>query len=199
MRPSNLTPNLGIGYQGSIDAPRRHTASVQGEAPSFSLTTPHEEGWVSGFNLPGMDSSVQTLAFGPDSSLYAGGWFTIAGGVVTYRIARWNGTAWRPLGSGMNNTVNALALGPDGSVYAGGYFTAAGDVAASHIARWDDLPPTLVTLALLEAVTVGGTAASIWSVVALLGLALTAGAALAQRHSTADPRLPLRLLVQGRR
>ena len=52
-------------------------------------------------------------------------------------IARWDGTAWHPLGSGMNGFVDALAFGPDGSLYAGGKFTTAGGVTANGIARWD--------------------------------------------------------------
>jgi hypothetical protein len=40
-------------------------------------------------------------------------------------IARWNGTAWSPLGSGMSSTVNALTVFDDGTgpaLYAGGSF-----------------------------------------------------------------------------
>ena len=81
--------------------------------------------WATGFNVPGMSSgtsgtSVEALAVGPDGSLYAGGDFTTAGGVAANRIARWDGTAWHPLGSGMIQVVYALAVGPDGSLYAGG-------------------------------------------------------------------------------
>jgi hypothetical protein len=56
--------------------------------------------------------------------------------VVASYIAKWNGTAWSPVGSGMNNSVNALAArGSD--IYAGGLFTAAGTVTANFIAKWD--------------------------------------------------------------
>ena len=85
---------------------------------------------------------VYTLAIGPDGSLYAGGVFASAGGVIANNIARWDGTAWHPLGDGMaagsyNTYVAALAIGPDGSLYAGGDFTAAGGVVAANIARWN--------------------------------------------------------------
>lgn len=58
------------------------------------------------------------------------------------RIARWDGAAWSPLGSGMNGAVLALSLFDDGSgqgprIHAGGSFTTAGGVEASHIASWD--------------------------------------------------------------
>jgi len=52
-------------------------------------------------------------------------------------IARWNGTAWSPLGTGMNNWVLALAVLPNGDLVAGGRFTTAGGVSAIRIARWN--------------------------------------------------------------
>jgi hypothetical protein len=80
---------------------------------------------------------VGTLTIGQDGSLYAGGNFTTAGGVVANYIARWDGVQWHPVGSGMNGSVSVLAVGPDGSLYAGGAFTTVGGVAANRIARWD--------------------------------------------------------------
>ena len=84
-------------------------------------------------------SPVYALAVGPDGSLYAGGNFTIAGGVAANNIARWDAatSSWHPLGSGVSSPVVTLAIGPDGSLYAGGVFTMAGGVVANGIARWD--------------------------------------------------------------
>ena len=76
------------------------------------------------------------MAFGPDGSLYAGGFFTKAGGASASNIARWNGSAWSPLGSGMDTPVNALALGSDGSLYAGGTFSTAGNTRADYFGQW---------------------------------------------------------------
>ena len=42
-------------------------------------------------------------------------------------IARWDGQAWHPLGSGLAGPVNALAVDGDGNLYAGG----------GEINRWD--------------------------------------------------------------
>ena len=62
--------------------------------------------------------SVHALAVS-GSDLYAGGWFTTAGGVNANHIAKWNGSSWAPLGSGMDGGVSALAVsGSD--LYAGG-------------------------------------------------------------------------------
>jgi trimeric autotransporter adhesin len=80
---------------------------------------------------------------GGGPALYAGGSFTTAGGVTVNRIAKWDGTAWSPLGSGMNSgSVWALTVFDDGSsggpaLYAGGTFTMAGGVNANYIAKWD--------------------------------------------------------------
>lgn len=98
-------------------------------------------GWVSGFNLPGMNDNVYAMAVGRDGSIYAGGAFTTAGEVAANSVARWDGAHWHPLGSGMGGclfpTVWALTLGPDGSLYAGGSFPAADGVIVNNIARWD--------------------------------------------------------------
>jgi trimeric autotransporter adhesin len=77
---------------------------------------------------------------GTGPALYAAGFFTQAGGETVNRIARWDGEAWSPLGTGMDNAVQALAVFDDGSgpaLYAGGWFTTAGGELVNHIARWD--------------------------------------------------------------
>src|SRR6266436_280826 len=50
----------------------------------------------------GMNDIVWTLAVS-GLDLYAGGWFTTAGGAIANYIAKWNGIAWVPLGSGMDS------------------------------------------------------------------------------------------------
>lgn len=91
----------------------------------------------------GFDGSVNAFAFFDDGSgeaLYAAGSFRTAGGVVTDRIARWDGSAWDPVGTGLNGTVHALAVFDDGSgpaLYAGGVFTRAGSTTANRVARWN--------------------------------------------------------------
>ncbi|MFH0981994.1 MAG: thrombospondin type 3 repeat-containing protein [Planctomycetota bacterium] len=79
---------------------------------------------------------------GTGPALYAGGDFTLAGGVWAPFIAKWNGTQWSALGSGsgMNNWVFALTVFDDGTgpaLYAGGEFTTAGGVTANWIAKWN--------------------------------------------------------------
>ena len=56
----------------------------------------------------GMNNSVRALTVFDDGSglaLYAGGTFTVAGGVDSARIAKWDGAQWSPLGWGLNGSV----------------------------------------------------------------------------------------------
>jgi hypothetical protein len=86
---------------------------------------------------PGTSTAVYALAVDGSGAVYAGGYFTTAGGVAANYVARWNGAAWSALGTGTNNTVLALAVDGSGTVYAGGFFNAAGGVAANRVARWN--------------------------------------------------------------
>jgi hypothetical protein len=96
-----------------------------------------------GSGTSGNFSDVSDLAVFDDGSgpaLYAGGFFTTAGGVTVDRIAKWNGSSWSGVGGGMDDYVQALTVHDDGSgsaLYAAGRFTVAGGVAANLIARWN--------------------------------------------------------------
>ena len=85
----------------------------------------------------GMNDQVYALAH-DGTDLYAGGYFTNAGGVAANRVAKWDSASgtWTNLGSGMDYEVVALAH--DGTdLYAGGGFWTAGEVAANRVAKWD--------------------------------------------------------------
>ena len=76
------------------------------------------------------------------NDVYAGGNFDHAGGVSAERVAKWNGTAWSPLGSGVIGSgllgAYVYAVAAHGSdIYVGGSFTNAGGTEARNIARWD--------------------------------------------------------------
>jgi len=104
----------------------------------------------------GLNSWANALAvfddgLGGGPALYAGGRFTAADGIAAYRIAKWNGVAWSPVGAGMFHSsseisaeVHALSVYDDGSgvgasLIAGGRFTTAGETPARHIAKWNGL------------------------------------------------------------
>jgi hypothetical protein len=81
-----------------------------------------------------MNGQVNALAVSGNGDLYAGGSFTIAGGVSANRVAKWNGTAWSPVGSGFDCCyISALAISGS-TVYAGGIFSMVG---GAGIAKWN--------------------------------------------------------------
>ncbi|HYC76130.1 MAG TPA: hypothetical protein VEI02_00760, partial [Planctomycetota bacterium] len=94
-------------------------------------------------------ASVRALAVFDDGSgpaLYASGLFTGAGGLTAPNIARWNGSAWSPVGAGLgvgpSAIVHALLVFDDGTgegLYAGGEFmeAAGAGLGGNGIARWN--------------------------------------------------------------
>src|SRR5690606_14118814 len=75
----------------------------------------------------GIDGTVNALLALPNGDLIAGGLFSSAGGGAVNNLARWDGSAWWPLGLGTSGEVFALAL-HNGDVVAGGSFANAGGV-----------------------------------------------------------------------
>jgi hypothetical protein len=88
-------------------------------------------------------ASASRVIYGPDGTLYAGGSFTTIGGISAASIAKYNGVAWTPLGSGLavsagSPTADALLILPDGTLLVGGFFDIAGGIATvDNIARWN--------------------------------------------------------------
>jgi hypothetical protein len=82
---------------------------------------------------------VSELAVLPDGSLVAGGSFSLADGRRADGIARWDGTAWSPLGPGFGDgngaSVSALAVLPGGDLVVGASFGIDG-TDATRVLRW---------------------------------------------------------------
>jgi hypothetical protein len=96
------------------------------------------------------DPRIHSLAVHDDGAgpaLYAGGNFTVAGGVAANYLARWDGSSWTPLGSGVSAAVRALLVfdGPERgapALVAGGDFGSAFDSGDSYLALWQGCPDT---------------------------------------------------------
>ncbi len=74
------------------------------------------------------------------NALFAGGSFSVAGGVYTRNIARWTGNEWKPIGTDYNNGIRGTVLcilADSNDIYVGGYFGSAGTSEAFHVAKWD--------------------------------------------------------------
>lgn len=110
---------------------------------AFAQTCEH--GWTSGPLLPdlrGADGPVHAVATydppGPQGPLLiVGGEFTRIGNIAANHIASWNGSVWRPLGSGTDGDVYAL-LPFNGNLIVAGNFDNAGAVGAAsrHVVAW---------------------------------------------------------------
>jgi hypothetical protein len=77
------------------------------------------------------------------TDLYAGGYFTTAGGTAANHIAGWAGEGWSALGSGIDTGITpgdapgvyALAVDNGGALYVGGGFSLAGTNVSPYIAQ----------------------------------------------------------------
>ena len=139
------TVALSTGFRGSLNPSGWRLAGGSSQAtrfiPDAAPADPGDEYWVAGYHTRGMNDEVYALTVDGTGNVYAGGWFTTAGGVSANHIVKWNGTAWSPLGSGIGGTSNpnvyALAADGAGTLYAGGWFNMAGGISANRIAKWD--------------------------------------------------------------
>jgi hypothetical protein len=88
----------------------------------------------------GASATLRTLAF-YNGQLHVGGFFIVYQTinnvpVLISHLAKWDGTAWSPLGSGVNKQVNTLLAEGD-HLYVGGTFATAGGVTVNKLARWN--------------------------------------------------------------
>lgn len=93
-------------------------------------------------DFSGLVSVLALEAFddGAGPALYAGGIFDSADGNPASYIARWDGSAWHPVGGGLDEPVWDLHVFDDGggpALFAGGTFFHAGGVESPAIAKWD--------------------------------------------------------------
>jgi hypothetical protein len=86
--------------------------------------------------ITGKAANTTWSLFAYDSMLYAGGWFTDAGGVSVNDMAQWNSTNWASTGTGSSGFISAMAL-YNGDLYAAGKFDTIGGVLANRIAMWN--------------------------------------------------------------
>jgi len=87
--------------------------------------------------------ALLTFDDGGGAKLYAGGWFTKAGGVSAYHIAKWNGATWASAGGLGGYAVLALAEFDDGTgpaLYAGD-----GPIGSNYVSKWNGATWTIVS------------------------------------------------------
>jgi len=77
---------------------------------------------------------VQALAH-DGTYLYAGGYFTNAGGIASSFLAKWDGTSWSQVGGTPNGAVWDIELN-ENKIYICGIFTSVGGISANRIAEY---------------------------------------------------------------
>lgn len=132
IRPRVRTKAVGVVLAGS--------ACLAGEPPC-------EPRWSSAFSPGDLNGDVRTMVIWDDGAgpaLYVGGSFTLAGGTLAQRVARWDGERWSAVGQGLGATqfdaVNALVVHNDGSgqtLFAGGAFLSSGGNETNFLAKWN--------------------------------------------------------------
>ncbi|MCB0841459.1 MAG: T9SS type A sorting domain-containing protein, partial [Bacteroidetes bacterium] len=89
-------------------------------------------------SLPSMDGSSdnidEILSF--NGEIIVAGKFASSNGTTLNNIARWDGSAWQPLGTGVSGQVRSMVV-YDGELFVGGMFSNAGGKSAKFIAKWD--------------------------------------------------------------
>ena len=127
--------------------------STAGAVSTGDIVQWNGSSWLAlGAGISGAENNYGNSPYGPyvfalavsGNNLFAGGAFTMAGGVSATNIAEWNGTSWSALGAGIwgedeygnGPYVSALAVSGN-TLYAGGDFGSAGEVSATSIAQWN--------------------------------------------------------------
>ena len=85
---------------------------------------------------PVFDAAYVDVLASFQQDLIVAGFFDEAGGVAVDNIARWDGEAWWPLGSGLGGFAASMTA-YNGDLVVAGSFATAGGVTVNNIARWN--------------------------------------------------------------
>jgi hypothetical protein len=111
------------GRDGSVLAIGRFTTA--GGVPAAGIARWNGSTWSplgSGLTHSLYNMTTGRLAVMPNGDLIATGDFEIAGGAPANRIARWNGSAWSPIGAGVNWQASDMIVLQHGVLALGGGF-----------------------------------------------------------------------------
>jgi hypothetical protein len=139
---------LGGGLASDVDALVVHAGSLFAGGAFGTSSHSGVARWNgSSWNLLGGSglNNVSTMLShddGKGARLFVGGDFSgyVDGKLVLNSLARRDGSAWTPVGTGFNNSVSALVLHDDGggtALYAGGSFTHHERTELNFAAKWD--------------------------------------------------------------
>lgn len=139
--PSNVNGEISdmVVYGGELYVSGRFTSA--GSTPANSIAKWNGTTWSAvGSGVVFVSNSADCNALAVyNGALYAGGWFTTAGGVSVNNIAKWDGTNWSSLGSssGIDGFVYKM-VAYNNELYVGGFFNdAAGLTGTANLAKWN--------------------------------------------------------------
>jgi hypothetical protein len=89
-----------------------------------------------GMDTSGPNTPVSTRLLSAPDGLWIMGEFQRAGTTGARRLARWDGTDYRPITQGFSNGVRTSVI-HNGMLVVGGDFLQAGNTAVNHVARWN--------------------------------------------------------------
>lgn len=127
---------LGLLWPGPATAETR--PPIPRDRPSLSAPAGPVVGdhlWSDEFGLPICDGSIAAAVRYGDDLIVCGSFHQI-GGVAAENIARWDGAAWHPLGSGIDRWATAMVV-YQGRVFVAGLFQWVNGVFSPHLAAWD--------------------------------------------------------------
>ncbi len=131
-------------YQGNVVAGHVFSCGPFGPTQFWTVLRWTGSAWVplggAFTNFVGAAWLTTIEEFGGD--LVVAGDFTSAGGVAVERIAAWNGTSWRALGTGLDGTAGRLHAWRDQLLVAG-TFRMAGGITSPYFAQWSVARPYL--------------------------------------------------------
>ena len=137
-----LIPNESLARQSTQAAPPGDAQANTFALPaSLSPAAAGDEKWEDTFTVPGLGwGSVSALAADRNGNVYAGGYFSVAGGIPAQNVAKWDGLRWSALEDGLDwYSVTALVVDGNGVLYAGGLGAKATGEPGEHsyVARWN--------------------------------------------------------------
>jgi trimeric autotransporter adhesin len=114
---------------------RRSTDGTMNRMPATIQSQHEDEHWSDAFGITGVDESVYAISVIGDEIIIAGD-FLYVNGMRANGIARWDGSAWHPLGDGVSGWIWTIEP-DDEDIYIGGSFSVNGESDMSNIARWN--------------------------------------------------------------
>jgi hypothetical protein len=146
---TDFVGSLAVNGAGELVA--RGSFAAAGGVPAANIAKWNGTSWSAiGAGLPYPAVHViplpAALAIMPNGDMIAGGYFVGLGGAVAEHIARWNGTAWLPMGTGISSDCSTCSIPavyaqqelPSGDIIIAGYFAInAQEGLARNVARFD--------------------------------------------------------------